>query len=91
VAAEVARYVLVARRRGEEWYVGAMTDTTARELALDLSFLGQGNWTLDAWADGVNADRDGRDFRRESQSVTRAGRLVLRLAPGGGYAARIRR
>jgi alpha-glucosidase len=91
LAAAVADYVLVARRRGAEWYVGAMTDTTARELALDLSFLGEGDWTLDAWADGINADRDGRDFRRDSQPVTGASRLVLRLAPGGGYAARIRR
>jgi alpha-glucosidase len=91
LAARVADYVLVARRQGAEWYVGAMTDSTARELALDLSFIGEGEWTLDAWADGINADRDGRDFRRESQPVTRASRLTLRLAPGGGYAARIRR
>jgi alpha-glucosidase len=91
LAAAVADYVLVARRQGGEWYVGAMTDSTARDLALDLSFLGAGEWTLDAWADGMNADRDGRDFRRESQPVTGASWLVLRLAPGGGYAARIRR
>jgi alpha-glucosidase len=91
LAARVADYVVIARRQGAEWYVGAMTDTTARELTVDLSFLGEGDWTLDAWADGVNADRDGRDFRRESQPVTRASWLVLRLAPGGGYAARIRR
>ena len=91
LGAEVAGYVLVARRHGEDWYVGAMTNATARELALDLSFLGEGEWTLDAWADGVNADRDARDYRTESQTVTRAGRLVLRLAPGGGYAARVRR
>jgi alpha-glucosidase len=91
LAAAVADYVLVARRRGEEWYAGAMTDTTARELVLDLSFLGDGEWTLDAWADGVNADRDARDCRKETQVVTGASRVVLRLAPGGGYAARIRR
>ena len=89
--AEVAGHVLLARRRGEEWYVGAMTGAAARDLALDLSFLGEGEWTLDAWADGINADRDGRDYRKESQTVTRAGRLALHLAPGGGYAARIRR
>jgi alpha-glucosidase len=91
LGAEVAGYVLVARRRGEEWYVGAMTNGAARDLTLDLSFLGEGEWTLDAWADGINADRDARDFRRESRPVTRASRLALRLAPGGGYAAQIRR
>ena len=91
LGAEVAGHVLLARRRGEEWYVGALTNAAARELALDLSFLGEGEWTLDAWADGINADRDARDYRTESQTVTRASRLVLRLAPGGGYVARARR
>jgi alpha-glucosidase len=91
LAARVADYVVIARRQGAEWYVGAMTDTTAREFTLDLSFLGEGEWALDAWADGVNADRDARDYRKESQVVTRASRLALRVAPGGGYAARIRR
>jgi alpha-glucosidase len=91
LAAAVADYVLLARRRGEEWYVGAMTDTTARELTLDLSFLGEGQWMLEAWADGINADRDARDYQQQSQPVTRLNRLALRLAPGGGYVARIRR
>jgi alpha-glucosidase len=68
-----------------------MTGAAARELVLDLSFLDDGAWTLDAWADGINAERDARDYRKESQPVTRDSRLALRLAPGGGYVARIRR
>jgi alpha-glucosidase len=87
----VADYVLVARRSGDEWYVGAMTDEERRTLTLDLSFLGDGAWTMDAWQDGPNADRDGRDYRRTTGSVTRGQRVELHLAPGGGYAARIRR
>lgn len=91
LAAAVGSHVLMARRHGGEWYVGAMAGTAPRDLALELSFLGEGAWTLDAWADGANADRDARDFRRETRQVTRASRLDLRLAPGGGWAARIRR
>ena len=89
--ARVGDYVLVARRRGDAWYVGAMTDGERRTLTLDLSFLGDGAYALDAWADGPNADRDGRDYRRETRAVTRGERIELHLAPGGGYAARIRR
>jgi alpha-glucosidase len=89
---KIGEYVLVARRKGDEWYVGAMNGASkARTLALDLSFLGDGAYTMDAWADGANADRDGRDYNKSTRSVTRADRVELTLAPGGGYAARVRR
>jgi alpha-glucosidase len=91
LAAEVGGYVLVARRRGSEWFVGGMTNGTARTLTLDLSFLGSGNYTLDSWSDGINADRNASDYRKEARTVTRADRIEVKLAPGGGYVARIRR
>jgi alpha-glucosidase len=87
----VGESVLVARRKGDEWYVGAMAGTARRDLTLDLSFLGDGAYTLDAWEDGPNADRNGMDYRKTSSAVTRTSRVALHLAPGGGYAARIRR
>jgi alpha-glucosidase len=68
-----------------------MAGTARRDLALDLSFLGDGSYTLDAWEDGPNADRNGMDYRKTTRSVTRTTRVELHLAPGGGYAARIRR
>jgi alpha-glucosidase len=85
----IGDYVLVARRSGTAWYVGAMTDWTARELTLDLSFLPEGAFDLDALEDGVNAGRNGSDYRRVRSSVDRSTRLVLRLAEGGGWAARL--
>ena len=57
---KIAQYVLVARRNGDDWYVGAMTDWTPRDLVVDFSFLPEGNFTLDAYSDGVNADRMGQ-------------------------------
>jgi len=87
----VGDYVMVARRRGGDWYVGAMGDGEPRTLALDLSFLGDGAWTMDAWADGPNADRIGTDLRRETRPVTRGERVEVKMAPGGGFAARIRK
>ncbi len=88
--AKMGDYVALARRRGREWWIGAITDWTERSLALDLSFLGDGSWELDAFADGTNADRWGADYTRAKTRVDRTTRLEVRLAPGGGWAARIR-
>jgi alpha-glucosidase len=85
----VADFVVVARRSGADWYVGAMTDWTPRDVKVDLSFLGPGRFRLEAFADGVNADRWGSDFTRSERGVTSSDVLDLRLAPGGGWAGRI--
>src|SRR5437870_2011741 len=88
--ARIAEFVLVARKSGAEWYVGAMTDWTARDLEVDFSFLGQGRFELDAYADGVNADRWASDYARAKSDVDRTRRLKVHLAEGGGWAARLR-
>jgi len=87
--AKVGEYILVARRHGAEWYVGALTNWTARDLEIDLSFLGAGGFRAEVFRDGVNADRNAADYTREQQDVTAQGRLTVHLAPGGGFAARI--
>jgi len=87
--ARIAEYALVARRSGKDWYVGAMTDWTPRELEVDFSFLPEGNFALQAYEDGVNADRYGSDYKMLKQSVNRATKLKIKLAPGGGWAARL--
>jgi alpha-glucosidase len=84
-------HVLLARRHGSEWFVGAMTNLSARTLTLDLSFLGAGTWTMDAWSDGINADRNGMDFRKETRPVSASDKLTLTLAPGGGWVGRFRK
>jgi alpha-glucosidase len=87
--ARIAEYVVVARRNGHDWYVGAMTDWTARSLEIDLSFLPEGNFTMDAYQDGVNADRQASDYKKTTIQVDRTTKVKLPLAPGGGWAARI--
>ncbi|MFC1564965.1 glycoside hydrolase family 97 protein [candidate division KSB1 bacterium] len=87
--AKVAEYILIARRSGQEWYVGAMTDENARELILDLSFLDQGSYNVEIYRDGINADRHGNDYKKEVRRISNSEILTLKLAPGGGWAARI--
>lgn len=87
----VGEYVSVARRAGDVWYVGALTNWDARELELDLSFLGAGEWQVESFSDGANAARVARDYRLATSALPADGRLRVKLAPGGGYAARITR
>jgi alpha-glucosidase len=87
--AKVGSYVLMARKSGDEWYVGGMTDEEGRTLTADLSFLGEGTWTAEIWQDGINADRNGNDYKHVTQSVTRDTKLNVRMAAGGGWVARI--
>jgi alpha-glucosidase len=87
--ARIADYVVVARRSGNDWYVGAMTDWTPRNLEINLSFLPEGNFTMEAYQDGVNADRYASDYKKTTIQVNRTTKVNLPLASGGGWAARI--
>jgi len=86
---KIAEYVVVARRNGKDWYVGAMTNWTPREVEIDLSFLPDGNFSMVSYQDGVNADRMGSDYRQVKGEVSKSTKLKVKLAPGGGWAARI--
>ncbi len=87
--AKLGEYVLLARRSGKDWYVGAMTNWTGRALEVDLSFLPKGTLSMDSYQDGVNADRFASDYKRAQSKVTSSQKLKITLAPGGGWAARI--
>jgi len=87
--ARIAEYVLVARQNGRDWYVGAMTDWDPRDMEVNFSFLPDGNFILDAYQDGVNADRNASDYKKTTTQVNRSTKLKIHLAPGGGWAARI--
>ena len=87
--ATMSQYVLLARRNGSDWYVGAMSDWTPRDLEIDFSFLPDGNFTLDSYEDGVNADRNASDYRKTTKQINRTTKMKIHLAPGGGFAARI--
>jgi alpha-glucosidase len=82
---KISDYILIARRRGNDWWVGAMTDWTPRTLELDLSFLGNGNFEAEIYKDGLNADVYAADYATEKKQVTSAGKLTVKMAPGGGW------
>lgn len=81
-----AEHIVVARRNGETWYVGAMTNWEARDAGLELGFLGVGDYEARVFADGPDAATDGTSLVVETKRVMAGDRLDLRLAPGGGAA-----
>lgn len=88
LAGEVGEYIAVARRKGDTWYVGALTSLTPRDLKIQLSFLAPGvTYNAVTMSDGVNVNRNGADCRREERRVTSAGELDAAMTSGGGFAA----
>ncbi len=88
---KMGEYIITARRSGETWYIGAITDWNARDLRIDLSFLGDGTWKMKAFADGVNAHKKGTDYKSTVSEVSKNYGLDVHLAPGGGWTAVISR
>jgi len=86
---KVGDYLLLARRSGKEWFVGALTDWTSRDMNLDLSFLPAGEYMMEIFQDGVNADKFAQDYKHLKSNVKGGDKMKIHLAPGGGWAARI--
>ncbi|OOQ57535.1 glycoside hydrolase family 97 protein [Mucilaginibacter pedocola] len=85
---KVGEFVSMVRRKGTTWYAGAMTNWTEREITIDLSFLGEGSYKAVLFTDGVNANRNGTDYVRTEKTVTAKDKLTVKMASGGGWAAR---
>jgi len=86
---KVGEYVALARRKGDTWFVGSMSNWSARDMTLDFSFLGDGDYQAVVFQDGINADRDATDYKKEIIKISKDSKLNIHLAPGGGWAARI--
>jgi len=88
--AEAGKYVTIARRRGQEWYVGSITDWDPRQFELPLDFLAPGGYTAEVYADAADAHRYPKHVTIEQRFVDRSQMLKVVLAPGGGCAIRLR-
>lgn len=87
--AKLGKYIVEARRKGDEWYIGAINDWDPCTFQIPLSFLGTGSYIMEEAADGINADRNPHDYRIKSSEVKAGIILNIKLAPGGGYVAKI--
>lgn len=83
----VGNYIVVARKKGDKWFIGGMTDADARELPIDLSFLGEGNFSMEVFSDGINAEAFAQDYKKEVLEVTKNTKVTAKMASGGGWSA----
>ncbi|MBB4037391.1 alpha-glucosidase [Dysgonomonas hofstadii] len=86
---EIAKYITIARQKDGVWYLGSLTNWDARELDLDLSFLGEGKFKAEIFRDGVNAHKAARDYKEETINIASDKRIKIKMAPGGGFVAKI--
>lgn len=86
---EVGKYLAMARQKNDVWYVGALTNWDSRDMELDLSFLGEGEYKAEIFEDGINADRVGKDYKRKVIPVPADRRLKIHMASSGGHVMRI--
>jgi alpha-glucosidase len=87
--AKMGCYILEARRNGDSWYVAAINDWQPKEFNLPLDFLGHGIYVVEMGSDGINATRNPQDYSLKNAKLTSLDTLSIKLAPGGGFAARI--
>ncbi len=87
IEGEVGEYIMVARRKGAVWYLGAMTNRQQRQLETLPEFLGQGTYEAVIFRDGINAHRNATDYKRTARQVTADTVLKIDMAPGGGWVA----
>ena len=86
---KVGEYCVLARKKGNTWFVSTMNNWTARDINIDLSFLKSGNYEATIFKDGINADRGATDYKKEIKPLSSTDKLTVHLAPGGGWAAKI--
>ena len=83
---KMGEYIITARRQGDTWYIGGITNWDARDLEVDLSILGEKSYSGKLFKDGVNAHRIGRDYQSEAIQAKKGDKMKIHLAPGGGFA-----
>ena len=86
---KLGEYIVTARRKGDVWYVGGITDWNKREQTIDLSFLPDNEYNLECFMDGVNSHRRGTDYRKEMKELPSDKKMTFTMYPGGGFIMKI--
>lgn len=86
--AKAGEYAVVAKRKGNKWYIGGMTNNTERQLEISLDFLNAGtSYKMTSFEDGINAGRQAMDYRRKESHVKSGDKIQIKMARNGGFAA----
>ena len=89
--AKVSDYIITARKKGNDWFIGGMTDWTARIFDIDLDFLTAENYEATVCTDGINAERYPSDYIIKTSSLKKGDHIQIAMASGGGYLLRLKK
>ena len=87
LSGKVGAYIAMARKKDNRWFIGAMTNSEARTLEIDLDFLGEGKWELNYFQDAKDANVNAEKLDMGKIKLSATEHLKIEMAPGGGYAA----
>lgn len=90
--AKAGEYLVVAKRKGDQWFIGAITNGSQekREIKINLDFLTKNaNYEMISFQDGINAGRQAMDYKRIESEVKQGQVISFKMVKNGGYAARI--
>ncbi len=87
--AKIGEHTVLARKNGEDWYIGAITNWDAKSFDITFDFLDDGNYQMEYIEDGLNADTRATDYMKKTTTITKGETLNINLAPGGGWVAKL--
>lgn len=91
LSGKLGDYVVVARQKGDDWYIGGLTNWDEREVEIDLSGFTSGEYDATLLLDGINANRNASDYRVEKKRVNSADSLSITMKKGGGFAIHLQK
>ena len=86
---EIGKYIVTARKKGNNWYMGGQTNWDERTLTLNFDFLGDGDYEAQILQDGINANHDAEDYVIKSQIINNKSQMKMQLASGGGFVIKL--
>lgn len=87
LAGEPGQLIVIARKKGDDWYIGGLTNWTARDFDVSLDFLHQGRYHIKTFADADDADRNATSVKVTTSDAGPTDHLRIHAVPGGGFAA----
>jgi alpha-glucosidase len=82
---KVGEYIVTARKKGDDWYIAALNNSTPRDITMQLDFLNDGNYKTTICKDGLNAHNYGADYELIEKTIQKNEPVTIHLAPGGGF------
>ncbi len=86
---KIGDYAVIARRKDTTWYIAGINDWTGRNLKIKFDFLTNAKYTAEIFTDGINANRNGNDYKKTVKTISKNDELEITMANGGGFAIKL--